>query len=126
MIAAGGVPSWGASTIRPLCGMTIPAPEPESRDLRLLTAGGADGSHRIPLADVRLPSEGRKPSGGASAAAIRLRTVAPVQLEFVSGRQGPGPEVVWASLPERCREAVLVLLARLIDSGAFEGEEDAS
>jgi len=79
MIAAGGVPSWGASTIRPLCGMTIPAPEPESRDLRLLTAGGADGSHRIPLADVRLPSEGRKPS-----------------------------------------------LARLIDSGAFEGEEDAS
>jgi len=49
-----------------------------------------------------------------------------VQLEFVSGRQGPGPEVVWASLPERCRDAVLVLLARLIDSGAFEGEEDAS
>jgi len=50
---------------------------------------------------------------------------APVQLELVSGRQGPGPEVVWASLPERCREAVLVLLARLIDSGAVE-EEDAS
>ena len=125
MIAAGCVPSWGASTIRRLCGMTIPAPEPESRDLRLLTAGGADGSHRIPLADVRLPSEGCEPSGGASAAARRLRTAPSVQLELVSGRRGPGPEVVWASLPERCREAVLVLLARLIDSGAVE-EEDAS
>jgi hypothetical protein len=104
--------------------MMIPAPEPESRDLRLLTAGGADGSRRIPLADGRLPGEGREPSGGASAAARRLRTAAPVQLELVSGRQGPGPEVVWGSLPERCREAVLVLLARLIDAGAVE--EDAA
>jgi len=104
--------------------ITAPEPEPEPRDLRLLAAGGADGSGRIPAADVRLPSEGRKPSGGASAAR-RLRTAAPVQLELVSGRQGAGPEVVWASLPERCREAVLVLLARLIDSGAVE-EEDAS
>lgn len=125
MIAAPCVPSWGGSTIRPLCGMTIPAPEPESRDLRLLTAGGADGSHRIPRADVRLPSEGRERSGGANAAARRLRTAPSVQLELVSGRQGPGPEVVWASLPERCREAALLLLARLIDSGAVE-EEDAS
>ena len=125
MIAAGCVPSWGVSTIRPLCGMTNPAPEPESRDLRLLSAGGADGSHRIPLAGVRLPSEGREPSSGASAAARRLRTAAPVQLELVSGRHGVGPEVVWASLPERCREAVLLLLARLIDSGAVD-EEDAS
>lgn len=122
MIAA-GVPSWGVSTIRPLCGMTIPAPEPESRDLRLLSAGGVDGW--IPDAGVRLSCEGREPEGGGSAAARRLRTAASVQLELVSGRQGAGPEVVWASLPERCREAVLVLLARLIDSGAVE-EEDAS
>ena len=123
MIAAGCVLSWGASTIRPLCGMTNPAPEPESRDLRLLSAGGADGW--IPLADVRLGSERRGSFGGASAAARWLRTAAPVQLELVSGRQGAGPEVVWASLPERCREAVLVLLARLIDSGVVE-EQDAS
>jgi len=105
--------------------MTITAPEPDSRDPRLLAAGGPDGSHRIPDADVRFLAERRGSSGGASAAARRLRTAAPVQLELVSGRQGPGPEVVWASLPERCREAVLVLLARLIDSGAVE-EEDAS
>ena len=102
--------------------ITAPEPEPEPRDLRLLAAGGPDGSGRIPAADVRLPSERRGSSGGASAAARRLRTAAPVQLELVSGRPGPGPEVVWASLPERCREAVLVLLARLIDSGAVEEE----
>jgi hypothetical protein len=30
---------------------------------------------------------------------------------------------VWASLPERSREAVLVLLARLIGSGAVEEEQ---
>lgn len=106
--------------------MTNPAPEPVSRDLRLLSAGGADGSHRIPLADAGLSCEGREPEGGASAAARRLRTAAPVQLELVSGRHGAGPEVVWASLPERCREAVLVLLARLIDSGAVEQGEEAS
>jgi hypothetical protein len=45
-----------------------------------------------------------------------------VQLELVSGREGPGPEVVWASLPERAREQVLVLLARLIDTGAVAEE----
>jgi len=60
----------------------------------------------------------------SDASVRRLRTAPPVQLELVSAG-GPGPEVVWASLPERCREAVLVLLARLIDSGAVEQEDAA-
>jgi hypothetical protein len=41
----------------------------------------------------------------------------PVQLELISAAQGPGPNVVWASLPQRSREIVLALLARLIDTG---------
>ncbi|MGO9750754.1 MAG: hypothetical protein ACLP8S_13405 [Solirubrobacteraceae bacterium] len=60
--------------------------------------------------------------GGAGRAAGRLRLAGSVQLELVCGRQGPRPEVVWGSLPERTREAVLVLLARLIDAGAVDEE----
>lgn len=127
---------------RPLGEMTIPAPEPDSSahesasdaavddadgravpgrgDLRLLAAPRED-----PGAAVRaVPSSGELGAArGAGAAARRLRAAPPVQLELVSGRRGPGPEVVWASLPERSREQVLMLLARLIDSGAaWEGE----
>jgi hypothetical protein len=62
-------------------------------------------------------------SDRAAAPVRRLRLAAPVQLELVSVREGPSPEVVWACLPERSREAVLVLLARLIGSGALEQPE---
>lgn len=65
---------------------------------------------------------GLAPSSGASAAARRLRLAPPVQLQLVCEREGPRAEVVWASLPEWTREAVLVLLARLIGSGAVEQE----
>ena len=78
------------------------------------------GSHAIVDADA-----GRSQELGPSRDARRLRLAAPVQLELVSGREGPRPEVVWASLPERTRETVLVLLARLIGSGAIEEPEGA-
>jgi hypothetical protein len=58
----------------------------------------------------------------AARVARRLRTAPPAQLELVSVREGPGPEVVWASLPDRVRESVLVLLARLIGVGAVDEE----
>jgi hypothetical protein len=93
---------------------------PGRRELRLLAAPerDADGRCVIPEAEAALSPEGLGISGGARAR--RLRLAPPVQLELVSGRQGAGPEVVWASLPERSREAVLVLLGRLIDAGAVE------
>ncbi len=124
MIVVSRVPSWGVSRIRRLGAMTIPAaePDPDTRE-RASDAGGGDppvpgrGEPRVVAAPER---------DGARAAPVtrRLRTAAPVQLEFVSDREGPGPEVVWASLPERAREQLLVLLARLIDSGAVEAEAE--
>jgi hypothetical protein len=125
--------------------MTIPAfwSEPHARGRATESLAPADGltgdearslsgaGQPVPLAaserrDPRAVGEAAacSPSrpGGTSAAARRLRLAPAVQLEFVSGGERPGPEVVWASLPERSREAVLVLLARLIDSGAVEQE----
>jgi len=127
--------------------MTIPASEHESHacaseaaTLGDAVAGGGDRSTRG-RGELRLVSAsdrgslaivdadaGRSEEPGPSRDASRLRRLrlaAPVQLELVSGREGPQPEVVWASLPERSREAVLVLLARLIGSGAVEEREGA-
>jgi hypothetical protein len=42
---------------------------------------------------------------------------------WLSVNKGSRREVVWASLPEQTREAVLVLLARLIGAGAVEDED---
>jgi hypothetical protein len=136
------LPSWGDSTIRPLGGMTISAadPNPRARELASDRAAAiepaAGGGVRVPLvapqrddrpalpdAAAVSPAAGRAQSSGAAVPVRRLRLAAPVQLELVSGREGPRPEVVWACLPERSREAVLVLLARLIGSGAVEQPE---
>ena len=57
--------------------------------------------------------------------ARRLRLAPAVQLELVSEPQAWQRLDVWAALPEQTREAVLVLLARLIDAGAVEGEDVA-
>lgn len=120
MMFASGVPSWGVSRIRRLGVMTIPAPEPDpgsSERAADASAGGdewvASGRGELRLVAVA-GRDGSRPVGGAR----RLRAAPPVQLELVSGREGAGPEVVWASLPEQAREQVLVLLARMIDSGA--------
>lgn len=130
---------------RSRCAMTIPAPEPDPHARESASGGAAVGdggggvaAGRCELRLVVAPECG-DPGAAADAGAVpstgelgsvraaggptrRLRAAPPVQLELVSGWQGPRPEVVWASLPERSREAVLVLLARLIDSGAVEEE----
>jgi len=134
------VPSWGVSTIPPEYAMTI-APEPDPDACQRATDGAAGLENDRPPPDRRelrlvSPPRDRHPSGAAAAAALppaggescsaasararRLRLAAPVQLELVSAREGPAPEVVWASLPQRSREIVLALLARLIDTGAVE------
>jgi hypothetical protein len=95
---------------------------PGRGELRRLGAPG-DDLHVIPEAAAS-SSERLAGPGGASALARRLRLAPAVQLELVSGREGAGPEVVWASLPEQSREAVLVLLARLIGAGAVEEREE--
>ena len=128
--------------------MTIPASEPDpharGRASPNVAAASADGGARSAV-DGAGPAVPRRedpgavgkaatacsPGGAASWGGVparRLRTAPPVQLELVAAGAGPEPEVVWASLPERSREAVLVLLARLIDSGAVEEEqkEDAA
>ncbi|MGZ4172534.1 MAG: hypothetical protein ACXVRN_14325 [Solirubrobacteraceae bacterium] len=104
--------SWGVSRIRRLGVMTIPAPEPDPGSSQRASNASAGGGGRVASrrGELRLVTA----AGGAR----RLRAAAPVQLELVSGRDGSGPEVVWASLPEQAREQVLVLLARMIDSGA--------
>lgn len=143
MIARCGVPSWGVSTILPDCAMTIaPEPDPDARQYATDGAAGP-GNDRPPPRRGELPvalkrrddryasapaaavcsPAGDESCGDVSARGRRLRLAPAVQLELVSGGEGPGPEVVWASLPDRSRELVLALLARLIDTGAVkEGE----
>lgn len=84
--------------------VTAPQPDPDARERASDSAVAVVGG------------------GGRSGPVRRLRVAPPVQLELVCGRQGPPPEVVWASLPEPAREAVLGLLARLIGAGAVEQE----
>jgi hypothetical protein len=141
MIARCRVPSWGVSRIPPDCTMTIaPQPDPDARqratdgaaglendrppphrgELRLVSGRRDDPHASGPAAAVCASVEGESSSGGASARGRRLRVAAPVQLELVSAGEGPAPEVIWASLAQRSREIVLVLLARLIDTGAVE------
>jgi hypothetical protein len=120
MMIASGVSSWGVSRMRRLGVMTIPAPDPDPGSSERASDASAGGDEWVASGrgELRLvTAAGRdrsRPAGGAR----RLRAAPPVQLELVSGRDGPGPEVVWASLPEQAREQVLVLLARMIDSGA--------
>lgn len=124
MIVASCVPSWDASRIRRLGVMTIPAPEPDPGSSERVSDASVGGDERVASGrgELRLVAvaerDGSSPVGGTR----RLRAAPAVQLELVSGREGPGPEVVWASLPEQAREQVLVLLARLIDAGAVEEE----
>ncbi len=141
MIARCRVPSWGLSTILPDCDMTMaPEPDPDSRQRATDGVAGPENDRRPHPGELRLASgrradprasarpagsspAGGESCGGASARGRRLRLAPAVQLELVSAGEGPGPEVVWASLPHRSREMVLALLARLIDSGAVEGVE---
>src|SRR3954466_8616567 len=94
------VSSWGVLMIRRLGVMTISAPEPDlestERDSDAV-AGGTDRSLPGPGGRALVGAAGRDDPGGLRAGR-RLRTAPPVQLELVSGREGPGPEVVWASL----------------------------
>lgn len=94
-------------------------------ELRLVVAAERDDPRAVAELEAA-PSPGELgPVRGACGPARRLRLAGPVQLELVCDRQGRGPELVWASLPEQSREAVLVLLARLIDVGAVEEEDGA-
>ncbi len=143
MIELCGVSSWGVSTILSHCAMTMaPKPDPDARQRATDGAAGRENDRPPPLRGELLLVSGRRddpytsapaaavssPVGGescgdASACGRRLRMAPPVQLELVLGGEGPGPEVVWASLPQRSREMVLTLLARLIDTGAVEEVE---
>jgi hypothetical protein len=125
MIFASCVPSWDVSRIRRLGVMTIPAPEPDPGSSKRASDASAAGDARAVSGrgELRLVAATEHDGPRAVGATRRLRAAPPVQLELVSGREGPGPEVVWASLPEQAREQVLVLLARLIDTGAVaEGD----
>jgi hypothetical protein len=124
MIVASCVPSWGVSRIRRLGVMTIPAPEPDpgSSERAHDASAGGDAREGLGRGELRLVAVGERDGSRAVGGTRRLRAAPPVQLELVSGREGPGPEVVWASLPEQAREQVLVLLARLIDTGAVAVE----
>ncbi|HUL46703.1 MAG TPA: hypothetical protein VLV25_06365 [Steroidobacteraceae bacterium] len=121
--------------------MTIPAAEPDphacesaSGDCAVVgeANGAAAGRGEVRLVDAEhdgprvVPElEGAHATGelgGVGASARRLRLAPPVQLELVAVGERPAPEAVWGSLPERSRQTVLILLARLIDSGAVEQE----
>jgi hypothetical protein len=70
--------------------------------------------------ETRERATGNAAGAGADRPARRLRLAPAVQLELVCEPEGSRREVVWASLPEQTREAVLVLLARLIGAGVVE------
>jgi hypothetical protein len=57
---------------------------------------------------------------GEGGAGRRLRLAPAVQLALACEPEGSRRVDVWATLPEPTREAVLVLLARLIDAGSVE------
>lgn len=83
--------------------------------LRLIAGagpGGADGGTALAQAVA--------PAGGEPAR--RLRIAPPAQLELIPAPEGPRAAAVWAGLPEEARQAVLVVLARLIGTGAIERE----
>jgi hypothetical protein len=124
MIFASCVPSWDVSRIRRLGGMTIPAPEPDPGSSEHASDPVAGGGERLApgRGELRLVAAAERDGSRAVGGPRRLRAAPPVQLELVSGREGLGPEVVWATLPEQARERVLVLLARLIDTGAVAEE----
>jgi hypothetical protein len=124
MIFASRVPSCGVSRIRRLGVMTIPAPEPDPGSSERASDASAGGCERVAAGrgELRLVAVAERDGPSAVGGTRRLRAAPPVQLELVSGREGPGPEVVWATLPEQAREQVLVLLARLIDTGAVDEE----
>lgn len=70
-------------------------------------------------------SDGAVAASGDHAAASgesgrRLRVAPPVQLELACESGESRSAAVWAGLPATTREAVLVLLARLIGAGAIE------
>jgi hypothetical protein len=80
-------------------GMTIASPQPD------------------PTARERASAGARVGEGGPG----RLLRLAPaVQLALACEPEGSRGQDVWATLPEQTREAVLVVLARLIDAGAVE------
>jgi hypothetical protein len=124
VIVTFGASSWGVSRIRGLGVMTMSAPEPDPDRRERASDAVARGIDRSLSARGGLWLAGavERDDPRGVGAGRRLRTAPPVQLELVSGREGPGPEVVWASLPEPARERVLVLLARLIDTGAVAQE----
>jgi hypothetical protein len=124
MIFAWCVPSWDVSRIQCLGVMTIPAPEPDLGSSERAGDASAGGDERVASGrgELRLVAVAERDGSRAVGGARRLRAAPPVQLELVSGREGLGPEVVWATLPEQAREQVLVLLARLIDTGAVAEE----
>jgi len=124
MIFASCVPSWDVSRIRRLGVMTIPAPEPDPGSSKRASDASAGGYERVASGggELRLVAVTKRDGSRAVGGTRRLRAAPPVQLELVSGGEGPGPRVVWASLPEQAREQVLVLLARLIDTGAVAEE----
>jgi hypothetical protein len=123
MMIASDVSSWGVSRIRRLGVMTIPAPESDPGSSERGSDACAGERVASGRGELRLVGAVERNDARAARVARRLRTAPPAQLELVSGREGPGPEVVWASLPEQAREQVLVLLARLIGSGAVEESE---
>jgi hypothetical protein len=87
---------------------SVGVPRPGRDELRLVAAPGRDGLHA-----------GANGGGGPLR---RLRVAPALQLELVCGQQDPRAGVVWAGLPERARQSVLVVLARLIGAGAIDEE----
>jgi hypothetical protein len=124
MIFASVVPSWGVSRIRRLGVMMIPAPEPDPGSSERGSDASAGGDEWVASGrgELRLVAVAERDGSRAAGGTRRLRAAPPVQLELVSSREGPGPEVVWGTLPEQAREQVLVLLARLIGVGAVDEE----
>jgi hypothetical protein len=92
-----------------------------------VTVGGecAAGGRAARRGELRLvverdDADARERAAASGRGARRLRIAPAVQLELACAPPGARPAVVWDELPADTREALLVVLARLIGAGALE------
>jgi hypothetical protein len=88
-------------------------------DLRLLAAPDHGADRDAPVAAA---ADDVGPASASPERVRRLRIAPPLQLELGLAREESRAAVVWADLPEPTRQAVLVVLARLISAGAIDEE----
>jgi hypothetical protein len=143
LISGVAVPSGGASRIGVACGRPVMRPTggrglaaarratcrhvslsldftADVGDDEMVSRGRVDGNRSARRADLRVVAERTAGDSGDRDGGRRLRVAPAVQLELACGPEETRSASVWEAMPAGTREAVLVVLARLIGVGAVE------